>query len=61
MVKTLTLKEVARQLCDGLDMNLQDIENKLGQYVNDNPMSLEKLNELCWADSNKMFSILESY
>lgn len=57
-MKKLTLTEVARQLCDGLDKNITDVANRLRQYINNNPMTLEELNEKCWNDSNEIFNAI---
>lgn len=54
----LTVKEVARQLIDGLDMDLDDIARRLENYLKDNPMTLEELNNECWEDSTGIFNII---
>jgi len=54
----LTVKEVARQLIDGLDMDLDDIARRLENYLKDNPMTLEELNNKCWEDSTGIFNII---
>lgn len=54
----LTVKEVVRQLIDGLDMDLDDIARRLENYLKDNPMTLEELNNECWEDSTGIFNII---
>lgn len=54
----LTIKDVAAQLCDGLNMNLDDVVKKLEDYLINNPMTLKELNEKCWEDSSAIFDAI---
>jgi hypothetical protein len=54
-MSNLTIKDVARQLCDGLNLNINDITNRLEKYLKNNPMTLKELNEKCWNDSTEIF------
>jgi len=56
MKKELTIQEVARQLCDGLNMNMEEVTNGLKDYLKRNPMTLEELNNKCWNDSTEIFN-----
>jgi hypothetical protein len=51
----LTIEEIARQLCDDLDKDVNEVIQGLKNYLERNPMSLKKLNEKCWEDSSEIF------
>jgi vesicle coat complex subunit len=53
-----TLKEVARQLCDGFNMDIDDVTKRLGKYLKSNPMSINELSNQCWEDSNEIFDCI---
>lgn len=57
-MKKLTLTEVARQLSDGLNMDINDVTKRLEKYVNENSISLEELNNKCWNDSTEIFDAI---
>ena len=54
----LTVKEIARQLIDGLDMDLGDVTQRLENYLQENPMTLEALHNQCWEDSIVIFNAI---
>lgn len=50
----LTFREIARQLCQGLDKSEKDIDKAtqwLAEYATANQLSMNELNEMCWEDS----------
>ncbi len=55
----LTLQDIERQLNDGLNRTSEEREKCLKwltEFYAANDMSLTELNELCWKDSNWVFS-----
>jgi len=56
MIKKLTIQEVAKQLCDGLNVNIEEVTKGLNNYLKRNPMTLEELNNKCWEDSTEIFN-----
>ena len=63
---TLTAKEVARQLIDGLEdeytpEKIKFIEKRLKEISEMEKMTLEELNEYCWANSLEMFACIFDY
>ena len=57
-MKQLTLQTVAQQLCDGLSYSEEEkifIFQRLGEIAEEDKLTIEALNELCWQDSSNMF------
>ncbi len=49
--------EVARELIDGLEgHNIDDIVNGLNFIMENENKTLEEVKEMCWNDSNEVFS-----
>ena len=59
------IKEVRRQLIDGLedcytDEQVKFIEKRLSEIMRENNLSIDELNEYCWANSSEMFTCIFS-
>ena len=55
----ILVKDVARQLCEGLNKTEEEIEKCerwLAEYAVANQMSIHELNEMCWENSDWVFS-----
>lgn len=54
----MDVKEVARQLCDGLvftPQEMETIQKRLVEIASEDGLSMEELNERCWEDSDAIF------
>lgn len=59
----MTIEEVRRQLIDGLEdeftpARISIVDRRLKEIAEENNLSLEELNECCWADSSEMFDCI---
>ena len=53
----MDIQEVVRQLLDGLDNSDFDyVCERLKQIQDEDGLTIDQLNELCWADSDAMFN-----
>ena len=62
----MTIQEVRKQLIDGLESEytpkqIETIEVRLGEIAKENNLSIDELNEYCWANSSEMFTCIFSY
>lgn len=62
----MDIKEVRRQLIDGLEdeyspVDVGFIEIRLEEIAEMENMTLEELNEYCWANSSEMFACIFDY
>lgn len=58
------MEDVLKQLIDGLnysDERIAFIQFRLTEIMAENNLTLEELNECCWADSCTMFGIIFDY
>lgn len=59
----MTIQEVRKQLIDGLESEytpkqIETIDTRLGEIAKENNLSLDELNEYCWANSSEMFTCI---
>jgi len=59
----MTIQEVRKQLIDGLESeytpkDIRFIECRLDEIAKENNLSLDELNEYCWANSSEMFTCI---
>lgn len=52
------IDEIVKELIDGLDMDFQDVKQRLVELWAANEWSLKELRELCWADSALVFDMI---
>jgi len=57
------IKEVRRQLIDGLEIEytpkqIETIDTRLWEIMRENNLSIDELNEYCWANSSEMFACI---
>lgn len=62
----MTIQEVRKQLIDGLEdeytpSQVKFIEIRLEEIADMEKMTLDELNEYCWANSNEMFACIFDY
>lgn len=51
----MTIDEVVNDLCDDLDADKEFIKERLLQIMDEDKLSIDKLNEWCWEDSASVF------
>lgn len=53
----LNIVEIAKRLCDDLDMsiNIYEVALRLELYRSVNNLTLKELDNMCWEDSDYMF------
>lgn len=51
----MTIDEVVTNLCDDLPGNREFIKKRLQQIMDEDGLSIDELNELCWEDSANIF------
>ena len=59
----MNIQEVRKQLIDGLESeytpkDIRLIECRLDEIAKENNLSLDELNEYCWANSSEMFTCI---
>ena len=59
----MTIQEIRKQLIDGLEdefplPKIKLVEERLGMIAKENNLSLDELNEYCWANSSEMFACI---
>lgn len=59
----MTIEEVIKGLIDGLEedyseLQVNTIRTRLCEVADENHLSLEELNEYCWANSSEMFACI---
>ena len=62
----MDIKEVRRQLIEGLEdcytpSQIEFIDDRLEAIANKENMTLDELNEYCWANSSEMFACIFDY
>lgn len=58
-----TIEDIRKQLIDGLEEEfskerIKTIDKRLLEIAKENHLSLEELNEYCWANSSEMFTCI---
>lgn len=51
----MNLKEVARELINGLDNDINEVITGLEKIMKDEDLTIEELREKCWEDSTAIF------
>lgn len=51
----MTIDEVTTNLCDDLNKDREFIKQRLLQIMEEDKLSIDELNELCWGDSTTVF------
>jgi len=51
----MDIKEIARELIDGLDNDIREVITGLERIMEEENLTFEELRERCWKDSNEMF------
>ena len=59
----MTIQEIRKQLIGGLESEytpkqIETIDTRLGEIAKENNLSLDELNEYCWANSSEMFTCI---
>lgn len=59
----MKIEDVRNQLIDGLEEEytkeqINTIDNRLQEIANENGLTIEQLNEFCWANSSEMFTCI---
>lgn len=54
----MTIDEVVNSLCDDLNADKEFIKKRLLQIMDEDKLSIDELNELCWEDSVNIFDII---
>ena len=49
---------IVKELIDGLNMNFDDVKQRLVELWEANQWSLSELRDLCWNDSNLIFDMI---
>lgn len=47
---------VAKDLCNDLPNDVEDCANRLERYANDNNLTLDEVEDMCWENSSNMFN-----
>ena len=53
--------EVAQNLCDGLDKDINDVAVRLKEWGEKNNLTPEYVDELCWVDSCYVFDQIYNF
>lgn len=54
--KRKTWLDVAKDLCNGLDNDVNDVAKRLRRYAKDNHLTMEEVEDMCWENSTNMFN-----
>ena len=62
----MTTQEIRKNLIDGLEdeytpKQIETIDTRLGEIAKENNLSLDELDEYCWANSSEMFACIFDY
>lgn len=53
-----TINEIVNELIDGLDMDFEDVKQRIVELYTANEWTLNELRELCWEDSTLIFDMI---
>ena len=56
MANQKTWLNIAKDLCDDLDNNVEDVARRLEQYAKDNSLTMDEVEDMCWENSSNMFN-----